>query len=91
MVELSFYGNDDVFPEILREEIRFYVSLNQLGRRLLITNHGLASTVWCFILEKCGRICRPYSAMVNYVYFFLREQPHLVQPRPSRSLLILDS
>jgi hypothetical protein len=77
MKEFSF--DENVFPDMC-EEIGFYVCRNQLGRYLLTTHHELASTVWCIILSRCNY----ESRRADYVYFFLREQPHLVQPRLDR-------
>jgi hypothetical protein len=65
------YGNDKMW---------FYLELNRLGRFLFTINHGLASTVWCHIFEKCGRSKNTPPA--NLLYYFLREQPHLVHAAP---------
>jgi hypothetical protein len=62
------------------DRLSFFLELNRLGRFLLTINHGLASTVWCHIFEKCGRTRNTKRA--NLVYYFLREQPHLVQAAP---------
>jgi hypothetical protein len=74
LCELGFsFGN---------ERMWFYLELNRLGRHLFTMNHGLASTVWCHIFEKCGRIRNPckVNLKASLVNYFLREQPHLVAP-----------
>ncbi len=70
------------YDSILREfrnEFNFYADIIRHGRYLLATDHGLASTVWCRILEKCQG---PHG--VSSIFYFLREQPSLVQPRRGR-------
>jgi hypothetical protein len=62
-------------PSQVENEISFYANLNEMGRYLLSTNHGLASTVWCYIFAKCQS-----SAVHNkssLIYFFLCAQPSL--------------
>jgi hypothetical protein len=71
-VEIS---ESDILHEF-RNEISFYADLIQHGRYLLASHHGLASTVWCHILGKCQG---PHG--VSSIFYFLREQPSLVQPR----------
>jgi hypothetical protein len=69
--KLKITGNYILSQEFPNEH-DFYMSLIRHGRYLLAANHGLASTVWCHILEKCqGR---------STVFYFLREQPSLIQP-----------
>jgi hypothetical protein len=70
--------DNDILHEI-QNEINFYADLIQHGRYLLASHHGLASTVWCHILGKCQG---PHG--VSSIFYFLREQPSLVQPRRGR-------
>jgi hypothetical protein len=65
-------------PLDVENEIDFYANLNKMGRYLLSTDHGLASTVWCNILAKCQSksIIRNKESLV---YFFLCAEPSLVQ------------
>lgn len=68
--------------EHVLEEIGFYCELNKSGRYLLAMeeeNTGVAPGVWCHVLAKC-------RDDVNFLYYFLREQPNLVRP-PLRSAL----
>jgi hypothetical protein len=75
--KLKFTG-DHIFQ--YDEEISFYLSLIRHGRYLLASNHhGLASTVWCHIFGKCQG---PHES--STIFYFLREQPSLVQPRRGR-------
>ncbi len=53
-------------------EINFNVGLIRHGRYLLATNQGVAS---CRILENCQQ--GPHD--VSEIFYFLREQPRLVQ------------
>jgi hypothetical protein len=65
-------------PLDVENEIDFCANLNKMGRYLLSTNHGLPSTVWCYILAKC----QSKSIIGNkesLVYFFLCAEPSLVQ------------
>jgi hypothetical protein len=62
-----------------QNEFDFYAHLIRHGRYLLASNHGLASTVWCHILGNCQG---PHG--VSSIFYFLREQPNLVQPRRGR-------
>jgi hypothetical protein len=73
----SFFTHLQTVPGSFGKEIYFYTSLNRMGRRLLSTYHGLASTVWCHILSNCQQ---QYLFATDLTYFFLREQPSLVQP-----------
>jgi hypothetical protein len=73
--KLSITGDYRLSHEFPNEH-GFYMSLIRHGRYLLATNHGLASTVWCHILEKCRG---PHGS--STVFYFLREQPSLIQPR----------
>jgi hypothetical protein len=69
--------NEQRLPSQFENEIRFYANLNKMGRYLLSTNHGLASTVWCYILAKCqANAVRNKS---GFIYFFLCAQPSLAQ------------
>jgi hypothetical protein len=71
--------SDHVILRDLEDEFRFYAYLIRHGRYLLATNHGLATSVWCHILERCQG---PHA--MSTIYFFLREQPYLVQPSCGR-------
>jgi hypothetical protein len=68
------------FSPQLQSEINFYKCLIQHGRYLLTINHGLASTVWCFILGKFDEDDQGRCA-TGVIYYLLREQPNLVQQR----------
>ncbi len=54
-------------------DIEFYCNLNRHGRFLLVEHDdGLVPALWCRVLAKC-------DARADFIYFFLREQPNLVQ------------
>jgi hypothetical protein len=72
-------AEEAIFQQEHANEISFYVGLIRHGRYLLATNHGLTSTVWCHILGKCQG---PHESSI--IFYFLREQPSLVQPRRGR-------
>jgi hypothetical protein len=69
-------------PSQVENEIRFYANLNKMGRYLLSTDHGLASTVWCYILAKC----QSSAVRNNLIYFFLCAQPSLAQQAATKFL-----
>jgi hypothetical protein len=77
---LNVEGN--FFPNHVMQEIEFYAGLNRTGQYLLSTHHGLASTVWCFILAQCQKQQKQVAASLTYYY--LREQPYLVMQRYSK-------
>ncbi len=66
-------------PLDVENEIDFYANLNKMGRYLLSTDHGLASTVWCYILAKCQSKSIIRNNKESLVYFFLCAEPSLVQ------------
>jgi hypothetical protein len=70
---LTFGISNNGLP--MEEEIYWYVEFNQFGRSLLLQRH-MPATVWCHVLAKCHR--RPQRGN-DLLYYFLREQPHLVQ------------
>jgi hypothetical protein len=70
----EFDISDYLLSSQLEKEIEFYATLIKSGRYLLSVHHGLASTVWCFIMGQCTGEHAP-----SLVYYFLREQPSLVQ------------
>jgi hypothetical protein len=72
---LELEGSNRVNNEDTKK-ILFYTTLNRLGRRLLSQNHGLTSSVWTNILAKCQT---ESELKYSLTYFFLREQPNLVQ------------
>jgi hypothetical protein len=58
-------------------QVQFYAEINRFGRRLLLSmNHQLAPMVWCHVLAKCQG--QPEYA-TSFTYYFLCEQPTLVQ------------
>jgi hypothetical protein len=62
--------------------IDFYNAINGFGRRLLLSmDHPLAPMVWCHVLAKCHR--QPKWS-TSFIYYFLCEQPSLVQPSRKR-------
>jgi hypothetical protein len=82
---LKLLLSKDEFSGVFQDSIRLYTRLNDLGRYLLATENGLPSTIWCHVFEtnriwEISDICRMRYA-ASAIYFFLREQPHLVQPR----------
>lgn len=73
--ELTVFRNS--FPAEVKNGIGFYAGVNRKGRNLLSYNddHDFVPTVWCHILAKCQHKVYDHSL----TYFFLREQPTLVQ------------
>ncbi len=63
------------FPPHVENDVRFYANLNKIRSCLLSTNHGLALTVWCYILAKCQS---ERAHKESLVYFVFCEQPTLV-------------
>lgn len=55
-----------------REEINFYLELNNSGRNLIHKSDTIAPAVWCHIFANAEED--------GHIYYFLREQPWLVRP-----------
>jgi hypothetical protein len=72
---LELEGSNRINDEDTKK-ILFYTTLNRLGRRLLSQDYGLASSVWTHVLAKCQT---ESELKYSLTYFFLREQPSLVQ------------
>ncbi len=74
--ELTLFRNS--FSKEIKHAIGFYASVNRKGRLLLSCSNTVAPsiTLWCYILAKCQQH-KVYDH--SLVYFFLREQPTLVQ------------
>ncbi len=70
--------------EPISDVTRLHLALNNNGRYLLAAHHGLPSTIWCNIL---GKLHNQYESK-SLIYFFLREQPSLVQPAPCSNTII---
>jgi hypothetical protein len=69
-------------------QVSFYTELNQFGRgSLLSTDQQLAPTIWCHALAKCQQ--QPNYA-TSFLYYFLCEQPTLVQCTRKRRRSIVD-
>jgi hypothetical protein len=66
-------------PPEVENEIAFYANLNYMGRYLLSTDHGLVSTVWCYILAKCHQSKRVVDNNESLIYYFLCAQPSLAE------------
>jgi hypothetical protein len=72
---LNVQGNG--FATHVEHDISYYAFLNRNGRFLLSANDGVATSVWPTILAKCQR---QHEISQSLTFFYLREQPHLVQP-----------
>jgi hypothetical protein len=59
------------YPEDLQDEMLLHLELNKCGRYLLRRDNP-PSGLWSHVMEFCGR------SSIDAIYFFLREQPHLV-------------
>lgn len=64
------------FPPKVERAIEFRAGINRMGRYLLTTNHGLATSIWCFILAKCQQ---QRELAASLTYYHLHEQPHLMR------------
>jgi hypothetical protein len=72
-----------LLPLGVGKEIGFYADLNKMmGGYLLSTDHGLASTVWCYILAKCRGVSFVHKN--SLLYFFLCAQPSLLKQQAVR-------
>jgi hypothetical protein len=74
---------DMILPLEISQEIDFYTKLNELGRYLLAIpandDRALPLGGWSYILAKCRDRFEPDTAP-SLIFFFLSEQPTLVQP-----------
>jgi Ran GTPase-activating protein (RanGAP) involved in mRNA processing and transport len=78
---LTYLKVDARFHWEVTNPVVFYTTLNRMGRSLLLTDHGLPATVWCHILVKCRRRKQLGKSLM---FYFLSEQPTLVQPSTQR-------
>jgi hypothetical protein len=79
----SFYVqfDEDEDDEVYGYVIDFYVALNNWGRHLLSEDHGFPSTAWCHVFAKALQDSELEDSHyeTSLIYYFLREQPDLVQ------------
>jgi hypothetical protein len=74
LVDLTLDGHFNYRGEV-RVAIRFYEDLNASGRNMMLIA-DLPPTVWCHILA----LCKQKSNAISIIFYFLTEQPHLVNP-----------
>ncbi len=78
-LDIQYYS----FPRLeLTHEITFYTKLNLYGRHLLTLANDVPPALWCLLFAK-ARIDREFSP-VSIIFYFLVEQPHLVNERKGR-------
>ncbi len=85
-LHLKYFDTSYNFVDLLIEdELYFYGCLIQCGRYMLSSEHELASTVWCHVLEKCQRSnslvlpvsATPQTTIASVIFYILSEQPSL--------------